>query len=79
MCSEVWNAMIERSDYADEEDGEIRVRKLQWMAPQSPEISTEGCLFILLGSTGPSNDELRSVSTFTISVKHNFVHLIYVN
>ena len=61
--SEVWNGLIEKSDFIDEDDGDrisISIRKLQWLAPQAP--STDGCLFVLLGAIGGSSAEiLKSV------------------
>ena len=61
--SEVWNAVVEKSDFVDEDEDHqitISIRKLQWLAPQAP--STDGCLFALLGATsGTSSETLKSV------------------
>ena len=76
---EVWNCKTERSDYENESenDDNIFIRKMQWLAPQSSSLS-ESCLFLLLACQ--NNENLKSVIVGLSSNNiHGNVDLIFTN
>jgi len=76
---EVWNCKTERSDYDNESENEdnIFIRKMQWLAPQSSSLS-ESCLFLLLECQ--NNENLKSVIVGLSSNNiHGNVDLIFTN
>lgn len=55
-CVSCWNSKEEVND--DEEDQQVAVRRISWLAPQG---GGEGCLFLLLSSAAADNDNLKNV------------------
>lgn len=63
-CQQIWNAdteLINKEDTPDDimSDNLVSIRRISWLAPQSD--ASAGCLFVLLSTHGPDNDNLQNI------------------
>ena len=54
----LWDSLVEKSEYAQHEEFLIPIRKLRWLAPQ--ESTNDGVLFALLGEVNSEAENLKS-------------------